>query len=181
MPNHITNYITITHADAKEIERLKSYFIEDCLDFEKILPMPEELAKTVSPVQVVETQSEVDEINKKHLESSIANERQTIRSITVKENKRRLKEYGANSWYDWSCNKWGTKWNSYSGRIIASDTNKIVCQFDTAWSPPDGIFKILEEQEFEINGLWKDEGSDEINTIGDGGDWYTTTEFNYGG
>jgi len=51
---------------------------------------------------------------------------------------RNKRTFGASTWYEWSIENWGTKWNAYStsqyGNAIA---------FDTAWSMPDPIFRAL--------------------------------------
>lgn len=51
-------------------------------------------------------------------------------------------EYGYDTWYDWSCAIWGTKWNSSGAYYI--DENNI--EFETAWSCPYGIFKEISKQ-----------------------------------
>ena len=51
-------------------------------------------------------------------------------------------QYGADSWYDWCCENWGTKWNASDTYII--DDNEI--EFSTAWSCPVNIFKELSRQ-----------------------------------
>lgn len=51
-------------------------------------------------------------------------------------------QYGADSWYDWCCENWGTKWNTSDTYII--DDNEI--EFSTAWSCPVNIFKELSKQ-----------------------------------
>lgn len=51
-------------------------------------------------------------------------------------------QYGADSWYDWCCENWGTKWNATNTYII--DDNEI--EFSTAWSCPVNIFKELSKQ-----------------------------------
>ena len=51
-------------------------------------------------------------------------------------------QYGADSWYDWCCENWGTKWNASDTYII--DDNEI--EFNTAWSCPVNIFKELSKQ-----------------------------------
>ena len=48
------------------------------------------------------------------------------------------KNIGYKDWYDWSCAKWGTKWNAYETEI--GDT---YIKFDTAWSSPDTFFQVL--------------------------------------
>lgn len=51
-----------------------------------------------------------------------------------------VQRYGFKDWYDWSIEKWGTKWNASSGRI--DDENQVI-EFDTAWSMPENIFRAL--------------------------------------
>lgn len=51
-------------------------------------------------------------------------------------------QYGADSWYDWCCENWGTKWNASDTYII--DDNEI--EFSTAWGCPVNIFKELSKQ-----------------------------------
>ena len=51
-------------------------------------------------------------------------------------------QYGADCWYDWCCENWGTKWNASDTYII--DDNEI--EFSTAWSCPVNIFKELSKQ-----------------------------------
>lgn len=48
---------------------------------------------------------------------------------------------GFTSWYDWACQKWGTKWNAcrvekpeYSS--VSKDKAEVTYRFDTAWAPP---------------------------------------------
>ena len=51
-------------------------------------------------------------------------------------------QYGADSWYDWCCENWGTKWNA-NNTYVVDDTE---IEFDTAWSCPVNIFKELSRQ-----------------------------------
>lgn len=69
--------------------------------------------------------------------------------------------YGHPTWYLWSINNWGTKWNSYGPQIDVSD-GRIQVVFDTAWSPPEGVYRAiceaypglrLEAQYYEP-GIW---------------------------
>lgn len=55
-------------------------------------------------------------------------------------------EYGYDTWYDWSCGVWGTKWNSCNCYEI--DDNKV--EFDTAWSCPIGVLTELSKQYNDI-------------------------------
>lgn len=51
-------------------------------------------------------------------------------------------QYGCDSWYDWCCKNWGTKWNS-SGALIVDDNTY---EFDTAWSTPYEVLVELSKQ-----------------------------------
>ena len=52
------------------------------------------------------------------------------------------KIYGKDNWYDWSCEQWGTKWNSVDAHCEwFCDT--IEFDFQTAWSPCEPIIKEL--------------------------------------
>lgn len=53
-----------------------------------------------------------------------------------------LINYGADSWYDWCINNWGTKWNS--ARTYRISDNEV--EFETAWNCPIEIFKELSKQ-----------------------------------
>lgn len=76
---------------------------------------------------------------------------------TEEEYKERLAEnvrlYGAEDWYYWHINNWGTKWDA-SSTIIENETDTYlqIC-FNTAWSPPmewfETIIPMFAELEFE--------------------------------
>jgi hypothetical protein len=55
------------------------------------------------------------------------------------------KTFGHRSAYDFHCNKWDTKWNSYCTQYDESvDLNEIdYLEFQTAWSPPLNIIREL--------------------------------------
>lgn len=67
------------------------------------------------------------------------------------------KLYGANNWYDWNRENWGTKWNAYWSSLESDN----VLIFHTAWSTPIPVFEKLAEICYEHNvsfiGKWADE------------------------
>lgn len=75
---------------------------------------------------------------------------------------RAYEAHGHTSWYGWSIQNWGTKWNAYDVRIIEHTEDRLMFFFDTAWSPPRPIFDALAERDevstltFEITAF--DEG-----------------------
>ena len=164
MPNHITNYIVIK-GDQKKIDELleKVSFKktptaeENRFDFNGLVPMPQELGETKSPVEIVATQEEADSTNSKHTPSEWNAQKYQV--ISQAEHDRRLNEYGADNWYDWSLNHWGTKWNAYEAFYMGEDENEVALVFQTAWSFPEPIFKAIEEQYgLEVHCKWIDEG-----------------------
>lgn len=64
--------------------------------------------------------------------------------------------YGCDTWYDWCCENWGTKWNACELRI---DDNFI--SFQTAWSVADPILEafayICDEYNVTFEGEYADE------------------------
>ena len=61
-----------------------------------------------------------------------------------------IDRYGADNWYDWQCNNWGTKWDVYCNNIKYWNVKKewkgpyhITLEFDTAWGPPTEAIKRL--------------------------------------
>jgi len=128
--------------------------------FEEIIPMPKELRHTASPVEVYETQEDLD----KHLdELQVKYAKDDVRldffkSIAAKAMTREYSDslknmYGADNWYDWANEQWGTKWNpsdSYcedGGWLLKYD-------FDTAWCPPENICYTLRDMFPDLQFTW---------------------------
>jgi hypothetical protein len=69
-------------------------------------------------------------------------------------------KYGHDNWYDWRIAHWGTKWNSYECELDDSwiDDGILEYQFDTAWSPPEGIhnrlLELLQEEGLDVAVSW---------------------------
>lgn len=68
------------------------------------------------------------------------------------------REHGASTWYQWSIQNWGTKWNNDSDTpAVDPETGNL--HFDTAWSMPEPIFIELSRQypELTFDVSWADE------------------------
>ena len=65
-----------------------------------------------------------------------------------------LLRYKALTWYEWSINNWGTKWNSYDNSF---DGETIA--FNTAWAAPHPILQKMSEMypDIQIEHQWADE------------------------
>jgi len=135
MPNHCSNRIEIS-GEPRDVKRVKKFLenkdTDTCFDFNNVIPMPEELENTLVPVPDPETFK----------------------------NRRLRKLYGTDNWYDWKKSKWGTKWNSYNGKIDDENEEYIVYTFDTAWSPPEPVIHALREkfEEVDITAFFDEPG-----------------------
>jgi hypothetical protein len=45
------------------------------------------------------------------------------------------------TWYEWSVEHWGTKWNSCYAQVTENGDGSVHVQFDTAWTFPFPIFE----------------------------------------
>ena len=63
-----------------------------------------------------------------------------------------ISKYGAVSWYDWSVENWGTKWDAYKSSGIPNDGK---LRFLTAWSEPIPIIKKLFEKYSKMKIEWE--------------------------
>jgi hypothetical protein len=98
------------------------------LDFNKIIPMPEGIRKTMS------------DFDDDDIAGRVAFDRRLKRL-----EKLNLKNYGFKDWYHWSIEHWGTKWN---GRPHGFDEDGRELSFSTAWNPPypviDQLAKLID-------------------------------------
>ena len=63
-------------------------------------------------------------------------------------------KYGSLNWYDWSCNNWGTKWNSCNATVDWEDEDGVEFIFNTAWSAPTPIAHFLKHKFEGVRFRW---------------------------
>jgi hypothetical protein len=65
-----------------------------------------------------------------------------------------LRLYGAEDWYRWHLDNWGTKWDAKSTSVEQLDDTNFNVQFHTAWSPPidwfEKIIPMYPQLEFDL-------------------------------
>ena len=65
-----------------------------------------------------------------------------------------IRLYGAEDWYRWHIDNWGTKWDASSTCIEELDDNNFDLKFNTAWSPPidwfEKIIPMYPQLEFDL-------------------------------
>ncbi len=111
----------------------------DFLDFEKVIPIPPEIIATHEYYG--------PENRKTHAIMFGINIDGKEVPLSAQEIERRLKLYGAVWWYDFATTHWGTKWNAcHNGPIIWKDSETCALSFETAWSPPTNLLKVLSGQ-----------------------------------
>ena len=128
MPNWVRNIVSVQNEKAIQ-ETLSKENGRDLFDFQKIIPMPEEL----------------DESSDRY-----------IKNLSIEEKLLFIKETGGiDNWYDWCVKNWDTKWNAAETVVLS---NKKV-MFDTAWSAPFNIFKELSKKyHTKVKVRYADEG-----------------------
>ncbi len=142
MPNYITNYLEITGHPTQVQNVLDA--VKDTDDegnvipfsYDAFLPMPEEIKHVTAPVQLISKRAFEKQEAKRDL-----NDQPFFRNnITKAMSKEYIERFGADNWYDWASNNWGTKWGACSpklGEATNPDEDGNIIQFisfDTAWS-----------------------------------------------
>lgn len=90
------------------------------------------------------------------------------------------KREGRPNWFDWNPKFWGTKWNSYDGKLEKAQDGIFACRFFTAWSPPFPIIDTLISMGFKVSGCWKDECDSEIHEFSEADHgWRAEVTFEY--
>lgn len=188
MPNHIANRLLVSGSE-EEIARFTSTVEtvtineNDCedvehIDFNKIIPMPEELKNTESSSKVHNSlyyylmmtgkSDLVPQLLRfpqfyslEKFEDKTTDELAEYMSIGEKYY-HLYEKYEYCNWYDWCVMKWGTKWNAYNTYIESDSATHIEMFFNTAWSGvPEIIAKLAEmfpELTFEYSYADEDYG-----------------------
>ncbi len=135
MPNWCQNTLNIS-GEAEEIKKFKEAAKNDktALSLDKTYPMPKELFGTQSPTSIVsEKEYEIAVEREKNAPDNVPT---PGLPITSKMSAKFKKLYGADNWYDWKIQHWGTKWDVEAELVEEGDDGYLEYQFDSAWSPP---------------------------------------------
>jgi len=117
-------------------------------DFTKIVPMPESLMVTSGSLGEMAHELlfgtkkpkffpiDTTEQQKRFAAMDLERQKEAVDlAIKYQDN---LVKYGHTTWYDWSCEHWGTKWNSSSCEKVSDN----IYDFTTAWS---GVPNLIEK------------------------------------
>ena len=136
MPNHVDT-IMVVEGPEKDVQKfIDQHIKDDSFDFSTIAKMPEELDGTVSPPpRTLEEASRDPFLWGDATKEEIEEARQKVINQFKNQN-RYEKEFGANNWYDWNCQNWGTKWNAYSYEEMEREAGLFKFTYQTAWDMP---------------------------------------------
>ena len=143
MPNHVTNRLTIigeVTEVAKVLLEIKGSQDDQFIDFNTFAPMPNELRSVTSPTRII-SQEDYDKQEERIAKNELTDLEKNFgvsRGITKEISAEYQNKFGADNWYDWSIENWGTKWNAYDQSIF---DNEIV--FCTAWSTSQMAIQLL--------------------------------------
>ena len=137
MPNWCSNFVEVSHEDPAKIKALAEA-MENGEFLNHVIPVPQELKDTMSG-------SYGDEAKQAELERR------------TKEN---IEKYGAGNWFDFCCARWGTKWDvDCQGQVdLHPEGTLVTASFDSAWSPPVGVYEELVEQGYTVRAYYYESG-----------------------
>ena len=144
MSNHITSIITFDGPEEK-VKELKNKVTtkESIFDFNRIIPMPEELS--IPDNSYTDFFSKLEKYRLLDLAHIFRKECEKFEGTSFKSDAiaglLNYLNYGYVSWYHWSIENWGTTRNSYEIEYI--NDNQVT--FQTAWEFPKPIIQKLSE------------------------------------
>lgn len=139
MPNWCNNVVVIGHSDRAKMEQLAKAVREGNF-CEYVIPVPESLKITAGRVG--------DDNDPKQIALEAAE-------------KANIQEHGYAHWYDFCVARWGTKWEVKLfdvDNVEVDDHNQIHLSFDSAWSPPIGIYEALVDDGFNVEAAYYEPG-----------------------
>ncbi len=159
MPNHITNRLEVIGDEndiAKVLDSLKSVDSDGdslLIDFNNVIPRPSELDivsdRWVSSLkhnrynQGTDLLSHLDKLREHYQKNPTQSESDVQNFLAGVSN---YIKFGYATWYEWSIDNWGTKWNAYYQSKESDDA----IRFDTAWAAPIPVILELSKRFPEV-------------------------------
>jgi hypothetical protein len=88
-------------------------------------------------------------------------------SFHDKRNEELMAKYGYQDWYSWSLDNWGCKWNC-DAQDWDRDEDTITFWFDSPWGPPIALYEEMENQGFDVEAYYHEEGMAFVGKFVDG-------------
>jgi hypothetical protein len=146
MPNHVTNHLSFNGKESKVKELLDSVKgAKYDFEIDAYYPIPNALRNANCPA-VIASNEEVKEWSRKKRENKLTEWELMRKPMTERKSNELIKKYGANNWYDWCCNNWGTKWGAYDVYKV----DDYAFEFLSAWSTPIAAMMVLSKLHPEV-------------------------------
>jgi Ferredoxin-like domain in Api92-like protein len=160
MPNWCYTDFTVS-GDAEDISRFRQAVRgsdngeETPFDFNRVIPTPSELLETIADdgsgydVYYGDAEAVLGYYWVKNLGIRTVErlrdhfDADPRRRATADHWKANIEKYGAPTWYEWSIEHWGTKWNARYSEVTENGNGSLHVQFDTAWTFPFPLFEKL--------------------------------------
>jgi hypothetical protein len=158
MPNWCSNVVEVAHKDPAKLKELMTAFSEGKF-CEYAKPVPPEL----------------------HIVAGRVGADNDPKQIALEEQEKiNFAKHGYRTWYDFCVNEWGTKWDvtdECGSSELAEGQTSTTISFESAWSPPIGVYEALVEQGFEVRAHYYEPGMAFVGTWDNGNDDF----YEYGG
>lgn len=214
MPNHVWTNLDVQGSPA-DIAAFKARFCEtldeqeNCLVFNRVIPMPEELKiecgsesslgfsavsgdyKALFIYPWIMQHMRDEQLSNNQIEA-LKNSRIEFLNWLAKYRPKavalghqvasNLEKYGHETWYEWSIENWGTKWDAYNHAVSNDCTDtKYLCYFETAWSPAFPVLEAMSEAFPDLNFrmAYADEGGGFAGIAHCGSDGFTDEDGDY--
>lgn len=150
MPNWCSNNIHVRGSKQRDIQYLVQAFKEGKF-CSAVIPIPEELSNPDTGSYGGEDAEAKDKLRAALLD-----------------------KYGFSGWYDFCVNRWGTKWDVGDEHSIEVDDDGLgfTATFDSAWSPPVGVYEKLIEDGLEVVATYYESGMGFVGRWDNGDDSY---------
>lgn len=173
MPNYVRNVLHFSGNEKLINKMLALVKGQNQFDFNKIIPMPEDLNIESSSVMAASLEyykytitgkmtDKLFEIYKRNNKNESIDacfnrllQEKAIDKLLGQTAYNNMKKYGYTDWYGWCIANWGTKWNSLD--VTMEDNNRIC--FSTAWNAPIPVIEKLAAlyPALKFHHLWADE------------------------
>lgn len=157
MPNWCSNTVEIYHPDHAKLKALMEAFKEGKF-CNHIIPVPESL----------------------HIVAGRVGDDNDPKQIALEsQEKANIEQHGYATWYDFCVARWGTKWDitdECGSAELADGANDVTITFESAWSPPTGVYEAMVEQGYSVRAYYYEPGMAYCGIWWDGDDNY----FEYG-
>jgi len=145
MPNWTSNILRVTGPRLSRLAFANSMYqaaseqglAGSAFTYAEVLPMPEILRGTRSPLPRTEEQVRRDAFEYGWSEETLEFNLKHCMTISDQEKYEEIgRQTGFLNWYDWACEVWGTKWDASESVFLGDTPRGLSYRFDSPWCAP---------------------------------------------